>query len=85
MNDHAAFMNTLADEGVVLFAGPLADGEHDRIRVLLIANDANETNVRGRPADDPWERAQRVVTTSVEPWNLLVGAERLCVAPPTAR
>jgi uncharacterized protein YciI len=77
VNDHAAFMNSLADEGFVLFAGPLAASEHDRIRVLLIADAPSATDVHLRLADDPWERTQRVVTTSVEPWNLLVGAERL--------
>jgi uncharacterized protein YciI len=74
VNDHAAFMNTLADEGVILFAGPLAGSEHDRIRVLLVAEAANESEIQRRLADDPWERTQRLVTTSVEPWILLVGA-----------
>ena len=74
VNDHAAFMNGLADDGLVLFAGPVAGTEHDRIRVLLIADAATETDIRQRLADDPWERARRVVTTSVEPWNLLVGS-----------
>lgn len=77
VNDHAAFMNGLANEGFVLFAGPLAGSEHDRIRVLLIADAAGETDVHLRLADDPWERTQRIVTTTVEPWNLLVGAERV--------
>jgi uncharacterized protein YciI len=77
VNDHAAFMNTLADEGFVLFAGPLAGSEHDRIRVLLIAEAASETDIHRRLADDPWGRTQRLVTTSVELWNLLHGAERL--------
>lgn len=27
INDHAAFMNALADEGFILFAGPLAGTE----------------------------------------------------------
>ena len=35
VNDHAAFMNGLADDGFVLFAGPLAGSEDDRLRVLL--------------------------------------------------
>jgi uncharacterized protein YciI len=77
VNDHAAFMNDLADEGFVLFAGPLAGSEHDRIRVLLIAEAASEADIHRRLADDPWARQQRLVTTSVEPWNLFVGAERL--------
>jgi uncharacterized protein YciI len=81
VNDHAAFMNSLAAEGFVLFAGPLAGSEHDRIRVLLITDALSATDVHRRLADDPWERTQRVVTTSVEPWNLLVGAERLGSQP----
>jgi uncharacterized protein YciI len=81
VNDHTAFMNTLADEGFVLLAGPLAGSERNRIRVLLIAEAASETDIHRRLADDPWERAQRLTTTSVEPWNLLVGAERLGAQP----
>lgn len=81
VNDHAAFMNVLANEGFVLFAGPLAGSEHGRIRVLLIADAGSDTDVHRRLADDPWERTQRVVTTSVEPWNLLVGADRLGAQP----
>jgi uncharacterized protein YciI len=77
VNDHAAFMNRLADQGFVLFAGPLAGTEHDRIRVLLIVEAASEADVNRRLADDPWVPTQRLVTTSVEAWNLLLGAERL--------
>ncbi len=84
VDDHAEFMNGLAAEGFVLFAGPLAGSEHGRIRVLLIAAAADEADVRRRLADDPWERAHRVVSTSIEPWNLLVGAER-AGAQPAAR
>jgi uncharacterized protein YciI len=57
VSDHAAFMNGLVDEGFVLFAGPLAGTEHDRIRVLLIADATSETDIHHRLADDPWERA----------------------------
>ena len=81
VNDHAAFMSRLADDGLVLFAGPLAGTEQDRIRVLLIADAGSEADIHRRLADDPWEQAERVVTTSVEPWNLLVGAERLTAQP----
>ena len=81
VNDHAAFMNNLANEGIVLLAGPLAGSEQDRIRVLLIADAGSEADVHRRLADDPWQRAQRLVTTNVEPWNLFVGAERLSAQP----
>ena len=80
-DDHAAFMNKLADEGFALFAGPLAGSERDRIRVLLIAEAVSASDVHRRLADDPWARTQRLMTTSVEPWNLLVGADRLGAQP----
>ena len=77
VNDHVAYMNDLAEEGFVLFAGPLAGSEHGRIRVLLIANAGSEADIHRRLADDPWERTQQLLTTRVEPWNVFVGADRL--------
>ena len=79
-SDHAAFMNSLADEGLILFAGPLAGSEQGRIRVLLIADAPTEADVHRRLADDPWEVAQRVVTTTIEPWQLFVGAHQVSPA-----
>ena len=83
VNDHVAFMGALADDGLLLFAGPLAGTEVGRIRVLLIAEAESEDEVRSRFADDPWAQSERLEITSVEPWNLIVGAERLAV--PVAR
>ena len=80
VNDHAAFMNALADEGFVLFAGPLAGSERERIRALVIINADSEDVIRDRLAPDPWAQAHRLVITSVEPWNIFVGADRLSAA-----
>jgi uncharacterized protein YciI len=80
VNDHAAYMNALADDGVVVFAGPLAGSEHGHIRVLLIVSADNEDEIRGRLADDPWARTERLITSSIESWSLLVGAERISSA-----
>ena len=77
VNDHAAFMNTLADQGFVLFAGPLAGSEQGRIRAMVIVDAADETEIHRRLADDPWTLTQHLVIVSIEPWNLFVGAERL--------
>ena len=73
----APFMNALADEGFVLFAGPLAGSEHGRIRVLLIADAHSEAENNRRLADDPWALAGRLTTSRVETWNAFVGADRL--------
>jgi uncharacterized protein YciI len=77
LDEHAAFMNTLADEGFVLFAGPLAGTEHGRVRVLLIVEAEDEDEIRRRLAGDPWLGTEQLVTASIEPWQILVGAARL--------
>ena len=75
--DHAAFMNKLADEGLVVFAGPLAGTETARLRALLIMEANTEGEIRERLADDPWMHTDRLAITRIEPWNLIVGTERL--------
>ena len=80
VNDHATFMNTLAEQGSVLFAGPLAGTEHGRIRVLLIMDVTDEAEVHRLLADDPWALAELIVVVSVEAWNVFVGAQRLAAA-----
>jgi uncharacterized protein len=75
--DHAAFMEGLADQGVVLFAGPLAGTESGRLRALLIMDGGTEYEIRDRLAEDPWVRTNRLEITRVEEWQPLVGADRL--------
>jgi uncharacterized protein YciI len=76
-NDHAAFMKQLAEDGVVLFAGPLGGTEAGRIRVLLIADAGSERDVYDRLSGDPWVHSQTLVTSNVETWVPMVGAARL--------
>jgi hypothetical protein len=75
--EHASFMNKLAREGFLLFAGPLDGSEADRIRVFLLARADAEAEVHDRLADDPWTRSLQLVTTSIESWIPMVGFERL--------
>ncbi len=78
--DHAAFMGALADQGLVLFAGPLAGTETGHLRALLIMSASDEDDIRNRLDDDPWTRTNRLVIKSIEPWNVILGAERLAAA-----
>jgi uncharacterized protein YciI len=71
VDDHATFMTTLAEEGFVLSAGPLAGSESGRLRVLLIVNAVDDDEIHNRLADDPW--ADRLRISSIEPWTILVG------------
>ena len=82
VGDHATFMNALADEGFVLFAGPLAGSEHGRLRAMLILNANSDAEIHRRLADDPWTRSQHLQITSIERWKIVVGAQRLAAARP---
>jgi len=77
VSEHAAFLNGLAGEGFLLFGGPLAGSENGRVRALLIVDAESEAEIHRRLADDPWVSTEQLLTMSVEPWKILVGAERL--------
>jgi hypothetical protein len=73
-------MSGLAADGFVLFGGPLAGSEAGRLRVLLVVDAGSEAEVHERLADDPWIHGDQLVTSSVEPWLILVGEDRLVSA-----
>jgi uncharacterized protein YciI len=77
VSDHAAFMNALTDDGLVLLAGPLAGIEDGCVRVLLIVNAESEAEINRLLDDDPWAPTEQLRTISIEPWKILAGAERL--------
>jgi len=73
-DEHAAFMDALTAEGVIVLGGPVGTGDGDYALLVMVAED--ETDLRRRLAADPW--ADSVVTIeSVEPWVVWLGAERL--------
>jgi hypothetical protein len=43
----------------------------------LIVDADHEDDIRNRLADDPWARTDRLTITRIDPWNVIVGAERL--------
>jgi uncharacterized protein YciI len=63
--EHAAFMDGLVDDGVVVLGGPLAD-EH---RVALVIEADDEQAVNATLDRDPWT-GSHVVTDAVEPWTI---------------
>jgi uncharacterized protein YciI len=77
VTEHAAFMSTLVDERIVLFGGPLAGTEQGHVRVLLIVDADSEAAIHRCLADDPWLATGHLRTVSIEPWKILVGANRL--------
>jgi uncharacterized protein YciI len=81
-DEHAAFMEALADEGFILFGGPVGGGETVN-RVRFVVEAASEDEVRRRFDDDPWTAMELLVIVGVEAWTVLLGPERLAAV--TAR
>lgn len=69
--DHAAFMNALVDDHVVVLGGPLHRGPHHRAMLILRADD--EGTLRTRLAEDPWMRSGVLRMGDLLPWELLLG------------
>jgi uncharacterized protein YciI len=69
-DDHAAFMDALADEGFVVLGGPLGTGDR---RFMHVVEAASVDAVRERLATDPWE-ARQLATVAIEPWQILLSS-----------
>ena len=65
-DEHAAFMDRLVDEGVVVLGGPVGDGD----TVLLVLEAAGEAEVRARLAEDPWAPLRILTVQRLEPWTV---------------
>jgi uncharacterized protein YciI len=77
--EHAEFIDALTDERFVILAGPLEGGTSHR--ALLIVDSTSVQVVRSRFAEDPWMRMGILRILTIEPWEVLVGKERLDRAP----
>ena len=63
--EHAAFMDALVEEGIIVLGGPLAD-EH---RVVHAFEAESEDDVRAILARDPWSETHLRVD-AIEPWTI---------------
>jgi uncharacterized protein YciI len=70
-DEHAAFMDELVDEGVIVLGGPVGEGDGED--ALLVVDLESDAAVRARLADDPWGE-DMLRTASVEPWTVFLGA-----------
>ncbi len=68
-NEHAAFMDALADQGFFVLVGPL-EGTRD---VLLIMRAASIDEISARLAEDPWTKNGFLTTIKLAPWTLRIG------------
>jgi uncharacterized protein YciI len=70
-DEHAAFMDSLVDDGFIVLGGPLAD-EH---RVVHVVEADSEDAVRQTLGRDPWLGTHLEIDT-IEPWTLRLDARR---------
>jgi uncharacterized protein YciI len=71
-DEHAAFIDALADEGFAVLVGPLGDGTTLH-RALLVFDADSEDAIRARLADDPWTGAHMLRTVSIDRWEIVIG------------
>jgi uncharacterized protein YciI len=69
---HAAFVDALAEEGVVVLGGPIGEGDGDN--ALLVVDADSEAEIRARLAEDPWADDMLTIQ-SVRPWSVWVRAD----------
>lgn len=69
--EHAAFMDALTGEGVVILGGPVGEGDGEDS--LLVVDVESEAAIRTCLADDPWANDMLIVE-SVEPWSVWLRA-----------
>lgn len=66
--EHARFMDALAEEGFIVLGGPLADPRE----VLHAIEAPSEDAVRERLALDNWHQNGMLTIKSLEPWTVLL-------------
>ena len=65
-SEHAAFMDRLVDDGLIIVGGPIGEGDHT---AHLIEGD-DPARVLARLAEDPWAKENHLEVGSLEPWAL---------------
>ena len=67
-DDHATYMEGIADEGFLLMVGPLEGG---RETMWIVEADSEET-IRRQMAEDPWAANGMLRPVRIERWEVLI-------------
>jgi uncharacterized protein YciI len=71
-DEHAAFMDALAEQGFVVLGGPIGEGDGDN--ALMVIDAESEDVIRARLAEDPWGEDMLTIE-SVRPWSVWLRAD----------
>ena len=78
--EHAAFMNQLAEEGFVIFGGPVGDqAKLGFSKAIFLVYAESENIIETRLKADPWTKLG-LLRTKIEPWEILQGKGKLAHA-----
>jgi uncharacterized protein YciI len=69
--EHAQFMNSLVDDGLILLGGPLENGRD----AFHVVDAESEDELRARFGADPWAKNGMLEIASVERWTILLAAD----------
>jgi uncharacterized protein YciI len=69
-DEHAAFMDRLAEEGFIVLGGPIGEGDGENTLLVIEADD--EASVRARLVEDPWPE-ELLTIESIRPWSVWLG------------
>ncbi len=70
-DQHAVFMDELAEEGFIVLGGPIGEGEGENTLLVIEADD--EAAVRARLGQDPWSGTILTIE-SIRPWSIWLRA-----------
>jgi len=70
--EHAALMDQLAADGIILLGGPLSDES----RVMLVMRAADENEIRSIFVEDPWIQSGVREIASIQLWTILLESGR---------
>ena len=71
-DEHAAFMDALAEERFVVLGGPVGEGDGDN--TLLVVDADSEATIRARLAEDPWHSDGLLRIERIRPWSVWLRA-----------
>jgi membrane-associated phospholipid phosphatase/uncharacterized protein YciI len=69
-DDHAAFMDALAEEGFIVLGGPVGEEEEG---FMFLVDAESEQEIVARLAEDPWVPTGQLRLVSIEPWEIQLG------------
>lgn len=65
--EHAAFMDALAEEGVIVLGGPV-----DPTHAVIVVRSADEREAERRLAEDPWKKTGILQVVNIARWEILL-------------